>query len=146
MSKENVQKFYELLTQDAAVAEKLKKAVEGIDSAEKAVAAVIELGKAEGFIFSAEDIAEFEQENQKELSPDELENIVGGAWGACLLIGVGDGNAGGEWGVSLCKYVGVGLGYSDSDYKSEKNPAWTNRHNQSPLRMKLHPGTKVSSK
>ncbi len=146
MSKENVKKFYELLTQDAAVAEKLKKAVEGIDSAEKATAAVIEFGKAEGFVFSAEDIAEFEQVYQKELTSEELENIVGGAWGACLLIGVGDGNAGGEWGVSLCKYVGVGLGYSDSDYKSEKNPAWTSRQNQSPLRMKLHSGTKVFSK
>ena len=146
MSTENVKKFYELLTQDAAVVRELKKAVEGIESAEKAIPAVVEFGKTKGFVFSAEDLAGFEQENQKELTSDELENIVGGAWGACLLVGVGNGNAGGEWGVSMCKYVGVGLGYSDSDYESEKNPAWNSRQNQSNLQIKLHSGTKVFSK
>ena len=121
MSKENVQKFYELLTQDAAVVEELKKAVEGVDSAEKATAAVIDFATAKGFVFSAEDLAGFEQENQKELTPEELDNIVGGNWGACIIIGVGDGNAGGDWGYSSCKYVGVGIGYADRDYDPEKD-------------------------
>ena len=101
---------------------------------------------AKGFVFSAEDIAEFEQENQKELSSDELENIVGGAWGACLLVGVGDGTAGGDWGISTCKYVGVGLGYADSEYEPEKNHSRNSGQNHSNLQIKLHSGTKVFSK
>lgn len=138
MGKENVLKFYELLQQDAAVVEELKKAGEGIDSAEKAVALLIDFAKGKGFDFTAEDIAAFEENMQRELSPEELDMINAGAWGFCLGLGGGqDGEATGffytdcdgwGWGIGLT-WKGHDPGAAERDYKDKKaNPLGDNNH------------------
>lgn len=55
--------------------EELKKNIEGIESAEKATAVLIDFAKEKGFDFTAEDIAELEAEAQKELSGEELDKV-----------------------------------------------------------------------
>ena len=45
MSKENVQKFYEMLVQTPDAVEALNKAIEGVESAENAVCILIEFAK-----------------------------------------------------------------------------------------------------
>ena len=54
MSKENVQKFYELLMNDTAVAEELKKIAAGRDIAdpEKAAVLVVDFAAEKGFDFT----------------------------------------------------------------------------------------------
>lgn len=119
MSKENVQKFYELLQHDPAVAEELKQAGNNIDSAEKAIAAVIGFAQSKGFDFTAEEIAEFEQESQRELSLDELDNINAGAWGICFVGGGGKGGTATGLGCTDCDGFGWGFGISWSEFDQE---------------------------
>lgn len=122
MSKENVKKFYELLQQDSATVEELKKAGENVDSAEKAMAVLIEFAASKNFDFNREDIAEFEAETQKELTPEELDQINAGAWGACLFwLGIGWGESNGV-GTVNCKVVGTGpgIGWQDAPAQAPK--------------------------
>jgi uncharacterized protein YnzC (UPF0291/DUF896 family) len=75
MSKENVRKFYELLINNPAVANELKNSVDvcGEADAEKTVAFIIGFAAEKGFEFTGEELAEFELENQQELTPEEKE-------------------------------------------------------------------------
>ena len=118
MAKANVEKFYEKLAQDAALAEKLnaldkdfaeKNGASADDAAmrEKAVEAVIiPLAKEAGLPFTLEELKEYEQEQLKEmnLSEDELDQVAGGRGkprpedkgkpsykAACAIVGVGIG-------------------------------------------------------
>ena len=123
MSKENVQKFYELLMNDTAVAEELKKIAAGRDIAdpEKAAALVAEFAAGKGFEFTAGDLAQFEQENQRELTPEEMEKInAAGAGGFCLLIGWGWNEAYGA-GWTKSSIIGGGLGATWSDCNEPGN-------------------------
>lgn len=118
MSRESVQKFYELLQRDAAVVEELKKAGEGVETAENAVAVVAAFAKEKGFEFTAEDLAAFEQESQKELSLEELDKINGGGWGACFIAGGGEGDATGL-GATNCSGFGWGFGITWNDFDKD---------------------------
>ena len=121
MAKENVGKFYDKLSQDAALAEKLNEmdkdfaekngaSADDIAMREKAVdAIIIPLAKEAGLPFTLDELKEYEQEQLKEmnLSEDELNQVAGGRphpkYGggktegaqtlACAFIGVGFGRA-----------------------------------------------------
>ena len=123
MSKENVQKFYELLMNDTAVAEELKKIAAGRDIAdpEKAAVLVVDFAAGKGFEFTAGELARFEQENQRELTPEELEKInAAGAGGFCLLIGWGWNEAYGA-GWTKCSIIGGGVGATWNDCNEPGN-------------------------
>ena len=122
MSKESVQKFYELLMTDPVVAEELKKIAAGRDIAdpEKAAVLVVDFAAKKGFDFTTRELARFEQENQRELTPEELEKInAAGAGGYCALIGLGWNNAYGI-GITKCSIIGIGLGIT---WKDATDPA-----------------------
>ena len=123
MSKENVQRFYELLMNDKAVAEELKNTAVGKDIAEpeKAAALVVEFAAGKGVDFTAGELAQFEQENQRELTPEELEKInAAGAGGYCMLVGFG-WNYGYGIGVTKCSIIGIGLGATWKDATDPEN-------------------------
>ena len=123
MSKENVQKFYELLMNDTTVADELKNIAVDKDIAdpEKAAALVIDFAAGKGFDFTAEELAQFEQDNQRELTPEELEKInAAGAGGFRLLIGWGWNEAYGA-GWTKCSIIGGGVGATWNDCNEPGN-------------------------
>ena len=123
MSKENVQKFYELLMNDTAVADELKNIAAGKDIAdpEKASELVVDFAAEKGFEFTAAELAQFEQEILQELSPDELEKITAaGAGGFCLVVGWGWNEAYGA-GWTKCSIIGGGLGITWGDCNEPGN-------------------------
>ena len=122
MSKENVQKFYELLMNDTAVAEELKNITAGkdIDVPEKAAALVAEFAAGKGFEFTAGELAQFEQENQRELTPEELEKINAAGGGYCLGLGFGWSEGYGI-GYTKCSVIGKGIGVTWSDTNDLEN-------------------------
>ena len=123
MSKENVQKFYELLMNDTAAADELKNIASAEDIAEpgKASALVVDFAAEKGFEFTAAELAQFEQEILQELSPDELEKITAaGAGGLCLLVGWG-WNVGYGAGWTKCSIIGGGLGITWGDCNEPGN-------------------------
>ena len=121
MAKENVGKFYEKLTQDAALAEKLnamdkdfaeKNGASTDDAAmrEKAAEAIVlPLAKEAGLPFTLEELKEYEQEQLKEmtLSEDELEQVAGGKK---RKIRKGRRNTSGN---AYCAFLGVGFGKTE---------------------------------
>ena len=122
MSKENVQNFYELLMNDTAIAEELKNIASGKDIAEpeKAAALVVEFAAGKGFDFSAGELAQFEQENQRELSPEELDRINAAGGGYCLGLGFG-WNEGYGIGYTQCTIIGKGIGVTWSENNDLEN-------------------------
>ena len=123
MSKENVQKFYELLMTDPVVADELKKIAAGRDIAdpEKAAVLVVDFAAKKGFDFTTRELARFEQENQRELTPEELEKInAAGAGGFCLLLGWGWNEAYGA-GWTKCSIIGAGIGPTWNDCNEPGN-------------------------
>jgi predicted ribosomally synthesized peptide with nif11-like leader len=122
MSRENAEKFYELLKNDPAIVEELKTSVgrgkeENMD---EAIARVVRFAAEKGFEFTGEELAQFELENQ-ELTPDELENInAAGAGGACFMIGWGWNDAFGA-GITKCSIVGIGIGVTWKDSNDPDN-------------------------
>ena len=146
MSKENVQKFYELLMNDKAAAEELKKIAAGKDIAEpeKAAAMVVEFAAGKGFDFTAKELAEFEQENQRELTPEELEKINAAGGGYCLGIGVGWGEGYGI-GYTKCTIIGKGIGLAWSDSNDLEN-AEGNRMAKDIVEVVAHATSKIIGK
>ena len=122
MSKENVQKFYELLMNDKAVADELQNIAAGKDIAgqEEAATLIVEFAAVKGFDFTAGELAEFEQENQRELTPEELEKINAAGGGYCLGVGVGWGEGYGI-GYTKCTIIGKGIGLAWSDSNDLEN-------------------------
>ena len=122
MAKENVGKFYEKLTQDAALAEKLnaldkdfaeKNGTSADDAAmrEKAVEAIIiPLAKEVGLPFTLEELKEYEQEQMKNmtLSEDELDQVAGGRKKQ-QKSGKSDRTGAGAY----CAFLGVGFGKTE---------------------------------
>ena len=122
MGKENVQKFYELLMNDKAVADELKNSAAGKDIAgqEEAATLVVEFAAGKGFDFTAGELAQFEQENQRELAPEELEKINAAGGGYCLGLGFG-WNEGYGIGWTKCSVIGKGLGVTWSENNDLEN-------------------------
>ena len=122
MRKGNVQKFYELLMNDKAVAEELKNIAAGKDIAdsEKAAALVVEFAAGKGFDFTAGELAQFEQENQRELTPEELEKINAAGGGYCLGLGFGWSEGYGI-GYTKCTVIGKGIGVTWSETNDLEN-------------------------
>ena len=121
MAKENVKKFYEEISKNKELQEKLKKAQESYtgdrsNKAEAAEAIIIPIAKEAGFDFTNEELkkAEMEMAKEKGISEEELENVSGGG-GFCLLIGGGSEcsadirSGGGTAAFHACAYVGVGI-------------------------------------
>ena len=122
MAKANVEKFYEKLAQDAALAEKLnaldkdfaeKNGASTDDAAmrEKAAEAIIlPLAQEVGLPFTLDELKEYEQEQLKglNLSEDELEQVAGGV----------PKNTNSRNGVNACAYIGVGFGRTKKDGKT----------------------------
>ena len=146
MSKENVQKFYELLMNDKAAAEELKKIAAGKDIAEpeKAAAMVVEFAAGKGFDFTAGELAQFEQENQQELTPEELEKINAAGGGYCLGVGVGWGEGYGI-GYTKCTIIGKGIGLAWSDSNDLENEEG-NRMAKDIVEVVAHAGSKIIGK
>ena len=124
----NVQKFIDLLQDDASLQEKLQAAIQNY-SGEQTVEAVFQsvlqpIAEEKGFYFTSEDLQEFikEKTDDSMMSKDELKQIAGGTGGfgatVCFGIGIGGGYhmktmpddpfAADEYGVCL----GIGFGYS----------------------------------
>ena len=120
MSKENIQKFYELLKQDPAVVNDLKKAVEGADNTEKAACCLVEFAGSKGFDFTVAELAQLELENRKELTPEELEKINAAGGGYCLGLGFG-WNEGYGIGYTKCTIIGKGIGVTWSKTNDLEN-------------------------
>jgi hypothetical protein len=146
MSKENVQKFYELLMNDKAAAGELKKIAAGKDIAEpeKAAAMVVEFAAGKGFDFTAGELAQFEQENQQELTPEELEKINAAGGGYCLGGGVGWGEGYGI-GYTKCTIIGKGIGLAWSDSNDLENEEG-NRMAKDIVEVVAHAGSKIIGK
>ena len=107
MSIENVQKFYEELKSNKALADEIKARSEhlGPEDAKKAFELAVEFGKEKGFDFTIEELVAFEKQAQ-ELSPEELEAVNAGFdMNICVAIGFGWGET--PW--SKCKVIGGGL-------------------------------------
>ena len=122
MSKENVRKFYELLVNNLDVADELKNSVvvRGEAEAEKTVAQIIGFAAEKGFDFTVGELAQFEIENQQELTPEELEKINAAGGGYCLVVGVGWGEGYGI-GYTKCTIIGKGIGLAWSDSNDLEN-------------------------
>ena len=122
MSKENVQKFYELLMNDKAVAEELKNIAAGqnIADQEKAAVLVVDFAAGKGFDFTARELAQFEQDNQRELTPEELEKINAAGGGYCLGLGFGWSEGYGI-GYTQCTVIGKGIGVTWSETNDLEN-------------------------
>ena len=146
MSKENVQKFYELLMNDTAVAEELKNITAGkdIDVPEKAAALVAEFAAGKGFEFTAGELAQFEQENQRELTPEELEKINAAGGGYCLGLGFGWSEGYGI-GYTKCSVIGKGIGVTWSDTNDLEN-AEGNRMAKDIVEIVAHATSKIIGK
>ena len=123
----NVEKFYEKLAQDAALAEKLNAldkdfaekngtSAENAAMREKAVETIVlPLAKEIGLPFTLEELKEYEQEQLKEmnLSEDELDQVAGGK-----RVGRGFTDKGEGSGHNACAYIGVGFGSRSKKGKS----------------------------
>ena len=122
MSKENIQKFYELLMNDKAVADELKNiaAGKGIADSENTVALVVDFAAEKGFAFTAGELTQFEQDKQRELTPDELEKINAAGGGYCLGLGFG-WNEGYGIGYTKCTIIGKGIGVTWSETNDLEN-------------------------
>ena len=105
MNKENVNKFYEALKSDNAMAEELQKQGEAIaqKTAQSAAELVVKFAKEKGYEFSVEDLKAFETEAQ-ELEKDDLDKI-NAATSVCLVIGFGWGDTS----RNKCRVIGGGL-------------------------------------
>ena len=144
MSKENIQKFYELLKQDPAVVNDLKKAVEGADNTEKAACCLVEFAGSKGFDFTVDELAQLELENRKELTPEELEKINAAGGGYCLGVGVGWGEGYGI-GYTKCTIIGKGIGLAWSDSNDLENEEG-NRMAKDIVEVVTHAGSKIVGK
>ena len=144
MSKENIQKFYELLKQDPAVVNDLKKAVEGADNTGKAACCLVEFAGSKGFDFTVGELAQFEIENQQELTPEELEKINAAGGGYCLGVGVGWGEGYGI-GYTKCTIIGKGIGLAWSDSNNLENEEG-NRMAKDIVEVVAHAGSKIIGK
>ena len=146
MGKENVQKFYELLMNDTAAADELKNIADGKDIAdpEKAAALVAEFAAGKGFDFTAKELAEFEQENQRELTPEELEKINAAGGGYCLGLGFGWSEGYGI-GYTQCTIIGKGIGLAWSDSNDLENEEG-NRMAKGIVEVVAHAGSKIIGK
>lgn len=144
MSKENIQKFYELLKQDPAVVNDLKKAVEGADNTGKAACCLVEFAGSKGFDFTVGELAQFEIENQQELTPEELEKINAAGGGYCLGVGVGWGEGYGI-GYTKCTIIGKGIGLAWSDSNDLENEEG-NRMAKDIVEVVAHAGSKIIGK
>lgn len=105
MSTENVQKFYEAIKNDAALAGELQSATKefNCEVEKKALDLVVEFAQKKGYSFTAEDMKAYETE-AKELSEEELEGVNAGA-SVCLVIGLGWGDTD----RNRCRVIGCGL-------------------------------------
>ena len=144
MSKENIQKFYELLKQDPAVVNDLKKAVEGADNTGKAACCLVEFAGSKGFDFTVGELAQFEIENQQELTPEELEKINAAGGGYCLGVGVGWGEGYGI-GYTKCTIIGKGIGLAWSDSNDLENEEG-NRMAKDIVEVVTHAASKITGK
>ena len=144
MSKENIQKFYELLKQDPAVVNDLKKAVEGADNTGKAACCLVEFAGSKGFDFTVGELAQFEIENQQELTPEELEKINAAGGGYCLGLGFGWGEGYGI-GYTKCTIIGKGIGLAWSDSNNLENEEG-NRMAKDIVEVVTHAGSKIIGK
>jgi predicted ribosomally synthesized peptide with nif11-like leader len=144
MSKENVQKFYELLKQDPAVVNDLQKAVEVADNTEKAACCLVEFAGSKGFDFTVDELAQFEVENRKELTPEELEKINAAGGGYCLGVGAGWGEGYGL-GYTKCFIIGKGIGISWSDTNDLENEEG-NRMAKDIVEVVSHAASKIKVK
>ena len=118
MSKD-IKEFVEMIKNDTAVQEKIKKAVEGYtgDKTDEAVweAVLAPIASEAGFDVTLNDYMAYVDEIKAsgELSDDEMAQIAGGA-GFCFLIG---GSGGAEAsarkrdGCGACAFLGVGIGF-----------------------------------
>ena len=120
MAKENVKKFYQKLSNDKALQEKLAKAQESYGGAPNDRQTIVEtvflpIAKEAGFDFTAEELKAAERElvEEKGISEEELENVSGGA-GFCFFIGGGsDCSIDTRTVIAFhaCAYIGFGLSY-----------------------------------
>ena len=137
MAKENVKKFYEEISKNKELQEKLVKAEKSYtgdkDDKQAAVEAfLLPIAKEAGYDFTAEELKEVERElaGEKGISEEELENvsggkkaagccIIGGANGgaaiACAYYGIGATGTGGGVGFALCWHVGIGMEVAETN-------------------------------
>ncbi len=146
MSKENIRKFYELLKNNSAVADELKNSIDVCvgEDAEKTVAQIIGFAAEKGFDFTEKDLAEFELENQRELTPEELEKINAAGGGYCLGVGIGWGEGYGI-GYTKCTIIGKGIGLAWSDSNDLENEEG-NRMAKDIVEVVTHAGSKIIGK
>ena len=114
---ENVKKFYEFLKNDPAAGQELQDKFQKIKKtdANAAMTALIEFATQKGFVFTAEDLKQFEESAQV-LSDDELQQVSAGAWGLCFTAGVGWGSAtDGIKAGTDCYGIGFGMGFADKE-------------------------------
>ena len=146
MSKENIRKFYELLKNNSTVVEELKNCV-GEGNEEKkneSIAQVVQFAAEKGFNFTEKDLAEFELENQRELTPEELEKINAAGGGYCLGVGIGWGEGYGI-GYTKCTIIGKGIGLAWSDTNDLENEEG-NRMAKDIVEVVTHAGSKIIGK
>lgn len=130
MAKENVKKFYEEISENRELREKLQKAQQDYTGDKDDRGAVLEavlfpIAKEAGYEFTAEELKEAEKEllAEKGISEEELENVSGGILGcfvigtsdgakaiACMGSGLGSSNTSLALGAAVCFYIGIGWG------------------------------------
>ena len=92
MSKEQVSEFFKKVTADDALKAKAKT----IDL--NNASAILAFAKEQGFDFSEADLTQWQEEQESELSDDDLENVSGGAATTAVAIAAVAGTvASGGW-------------------------------------------------
>ena len=122
---ENVIKFYEFLKNNSAAPQELQEQLKktAVGDADAAITAIIEFAAQKGFVFTAEDLKQFEKESVKNLSDEELQQINAGAFGLCFTIGIGWGSATDfNRAGTDCYVIGYGIGLATEEVPTpEKN-------------------------
>ena len=116
MAKENIKAFFEALSKDESIQQALKAkelAYTGIKEDREAIVKEVLIPVAEeaGYVFTLEELKEFEKgmRPEGELDENELEAVAGGVedWGVCVLAGLGWGTMCAVIGVTLCVVAGI---------------------------------------
>jgi len=110
---ENIQKFYDALTKDEAMRERLTALNEkyGDGKPEEAVIAaeIVAFAATEGFPFTADEYEAYVNTEGKELSDEQLASVAGGVYdsGSCKCL-VGGGGKDNETGTKCACVIGGG--------------------------------------
>ena len=119
---EAIKKFYEALSKDEAMREKLSALNEKYQNAQpdlaKAAAEIVAFAESEGFTFTVDDLSAYAEIESKKITDEQLEGIVGGLFdrNTCVCM-VGGGGKDQETGHTCACILGGGGRQDNKGYQ-----------------------------